>query len=231
MCVYVKRRRMSGLNKRDISSGDHRRALPPVSACGQTTCAPCSQSCSSWGSREDGLHRCEWSSAWSYNISRFHSRKQHTCQRGLQKMCTETGGWKKRQVSLSAMMHVREHNRLCCCSELGRSFTPCRWRCAVMWRPAWGPSLIGWSVGSRGGLQTPSSLVDCGRGQSTAGSAEGIRTKTGSNTRKKQDEALISPNKKFTTAYSKRGMMWFVHLPWIPWWRYLVYPGRSDTLL
>lgn len=50
--------------------------------------------------------------------------------------------------------------------------TPCKWRCAARWRPAWAPSLIGWSAGSRGGPQTPSSSVDCGRDQSTAGSAD-----------------------------------------------------------
>lgn len=51
-------------------------------------------------------------------------------------------------------------------------YTPCKWRCAARWKPAWAPSLIGWSAGSKGGLETPSSSVGCGRDQSTAGSAD-----------------------------------------------------------
>lgn len=65
----------------------------PASVSGQRICAQCSRSCSSWGSRAGGLHHCGWSSAWSYNTLRSHSRKRHTCQRGPQRMCRETSGW------------------------------------------------------------------------------------------------------------------------------------------
>lgn len=75
-----------------VSFKIHNRTSVPVSVSWQRTCGPCSQSYSSWGSRVDGPHHCEWHSAWSYSILKSHSRTRRTCQRGLRKTCRETEG-------------------------------------------------------------------------------------------------------------------------------------------
>lgn len=153
--------------------GDNTRTVPPVSVSGQKTCDLCSQSCSSWGSRADGRHRCGWSSAWSYNTSGSRSRTQHTCQLGLQRTCRGTRGWRRqRGHQLRWTLETATNNYRALLGREPSSFTPYRWRCAVKWRPVWEPSLTDWYVGNRDGPQTLSSSVDCGHGQSTAGSIE-----------------------------------------------------------
>ena len=149
--------------------GDNMRTVPPVSVSGQKTCDRCSQSCSSWGSRADGRHRCGWSSAWSYSTSGSRSRTQHTCRLGLRRTCRGTRGW-RRQRGHQLKTVTNSYRALS--GREPSSFTPCRWRCAVKWRPVWEPSLTDWYVGNRDGPQTLSSSVDCGHSQSTAGPIE-----------------------------------------------------------
>ena len=84
----------------------------PVSAFSQSSCVPYSRSCSSWGSRGGGLHHCGWNSAWSYNISKSHSRTRHTCPHGLQKTCRGTREQDRqgRQLVREALTMTETHN-------------------------------------------------------------------------------------------------------------------------